>query len=157
MFQRLWPCLVQLVAAILLHYMQNTMLISALLTTPVQRHLQLAKMDAAPHTDYGTFSIIFQDGTAGLEIEAPEKPGTWLPVPGDATLLLCGWCAVVLSGSKVAAARYRVRRVPGVRRLSAVLFVAPDLDIKMAPEGRVERFSDAVNEGPFSTCAGSKR
>jgi isopenicillin N synthase-like dioxygenase len=24
------------------------------------------------HTDYGTFSIIFQDGTAGLEMEAPE-------------------------------------------------------------------------------------
>jgi hypothetical protein len=26
------------------------------------------------HTDYGTFSIIFQDGTAGLEMEAPESP-----------------------------------------------------------------------------------
>lgn len=33
--------------------------------------------------------------------------------------------------------RHRVRRVPGVRRLSAVLFVAPDLDVKMAPAERV--------------------
>lgn len=99
------------------------------------------------HTDYGTFTIIFQDGTAGLEMEAPEEPGTWLPVPGDATVLLCGWCAVVLSGSKVAAVRHRVRRVPGVRRLLAALFVAPDLDVKMAPAEMVEAFSDAVNEG----------
>ena len=42
------------------------------------------------HTDYGTFSIIFQDGTAGLEMEAPETPGIWVLVPGDATVLLCG-------------------------------------------------------------------
>ncbi|KAH7348019.1 hypothetical protein BKA66DRAFT_477691 [Pyrenochaeta sp. MPI-SDFR-AT-0127] len=101
------------------------------------------------HTDYGTFSIIFQDGTAGLEMEAPEAPGTWVLVPGDATVLLCGWCAVVLSGGQVAAVRHRVRRVPGVRRLSAVLFVAPDLDVKMAPAHRVEAFSEAVNNGLF--------
>ena len=101
------------------------------------------------HTDYGTFSIIFQDGTAGLEMETPEASGTWVPVPGDATILLCGWCAVVLSGGKIAAVRHRVRRVPGVRRLSAVLFVAPDLDVKMAPAEKVEVFSDAVNEGQF--------
>lgn len=101
------------------------------------------------HTDYGTFSIIFQDGTAGLEIEAPEAPGTWVSVPGDATVLLCGWCAVVLSGGKVAAVRHRVRRMPGVRRLSAVLFVAPDLDVKMAPAERVEGFSEVVNGGMY--------
>lgn len=45
------------------------------------------------HTDYGTFSIIFQDGTPGLELE--ETPGTWVPVPGDATVVLTGWCAVL--------------------------------------------------------------
>lgn len=101
------------------------------------------------HTDYGTFSIIFQDGTTGLEMEATETPGTWVPVPGNATVLLCGWCAVVLSGGKVAAVRHRVRRVPGVRRLSAVLFVAPDLDVKMAPVSRVEAFSEAVNKGLY--------
>jgi isopenicillin N synthase-like dioxygenase len=99
------------------------------------------------HTDYGTFSIIFQDGTAGLEMEAPEAPSKWVPVPGNATILSCGWCAVVLNGGKIAAVRHRVRRVPGVRRLSAVLIVAPDLDVKMAPAERVELFSEAVNKG----------
>ncbi|KAF9634768.1 Oxoglutarate/iron-dependent oxygenase [Lasiodiplodia theobromae] len=85
------------------------------------------------HTDYGTFSIIFQHGVSGLEIEDLEKPGEWTRVPGDATVVLAGWCALVLSGGKVRALRHRVRRVPGMRRLSAVLFVAPDLDVVLKP------------------------
>ena len=102
------------------------------------------------HTDYGTFSIIFQDGQPGLEAEAPENPGTWIPVPDDATIVLCGWCALILSGGRVRAVRHRVRRVPGVRRLSAVLFVAPDVDVVLKPlkvdEGS-RAFSARVMEG----------
>lgn len=103
------------------------------------------------HTDYGTFSIIFQDGTPGLELE--ETPGTWVPVPGDATVVLTGWCAVILSGGRVSAARHRVRRVPGVRRLSAVLLVAPDLHVKLAPMGDlqpVRSFSDTIMQGELN-------
>ncbi|PKY05143.1 Clavaminate synthase-like protein [Aspergillus campestris IBT 28561] len=102
------------------------------------------------HTDYGTFSIIFQDGTAGLELEDADAPGTWHPVPGDATVFLTGWCAVVLSGGRIRAARHRVRRTPGVRRLSAVLFVAPDLDAKLRPLEGVQAvwpFSEYIKEG----------
>lgn len=46
-------------------------------------------------------------------MEAPGEPGTWVRVAGDATVLLtlCGWCAVVVSGSKVAAVHHRLRRV----------------------------------------------
>lgn len=100
------------------------------------------------HTDYGTFSIIFQDGTSGLELE--ETPGCWVPVPGDATVVLAGWCAVILSGGRVSAARHRVRRTPGVRRLSAVLFVAPDLDVKLKPLGGLQparAFSGTIMRG----------
>ena len=102
------------------------------------------------HTDYGTFTIIFQDGTSGLELEDANAPGTWVPVPGDATVILTGWCAVILSGGRISAARHRVRRVPGVRRLSAVLFVAPDLEVPLKPlEGAlpVKQFSDMVQKG----------
>lgn len=100
------------------------------------------------HTDYGTFSIIFQDGTAGLELE--DVDDGWSPVPGDATVILTGWCALVLSGGRIRAARHRVRRVLGVRRLSAVLFVAPDMDVKLAPLGGiapVDSFSDQIMQG----------
>ncbi|KAL3445132.1 hypothetical protein BJX65DRAFT_310284 [Aspergillus insuetus] len=82
------------------------------------------------HTDYGTFKIIFQDGTAGLELEDSAAPGGWRPVPGDAT--------VILSGGWISAARHRVRRVPGLRRLSVALFLALDLNVKLQPSNGVK-------------------
>lgn len=105
------------------------------------------------HTDYGTFAIIFQDGQAGLEAEAPDAPGTWVPVPGDATVVVCGWCALLLSGGRVQAVKHRVRRTPGVRRLSAVLFVAPDLDVVLKPanfDHGAKAFSDSVMAGKIN-------
>lgn len=102
------------------------------------------------HTDYGTFSIIFQDGTPGLGIEDAKQPGRWIQVPGDATIILAGWCTVILTGGCIQATRHRVRRTPGVRRLSAVLFVAPDLDIELKPlEGFClnRAFSDKIMTG----------
>ncbi|KAI1802167.1 Clavaminate synthase-like protein [Daldinia bambusicola] len=117
------------------------------------------------HRDYGTFSIIFQDGTAGLEIESPALPGTWLPVPADKVVVLCGWCAFVVSGGELRAVRHRVRRQSGIRRLSAVLFVAPDLDVVLkpiTPEGReVVRFSNEIMDGKidvrwFKECMGKR-
>ncbi|KAI1406078.1 Clavaminate synthase-like protein [Hypoxylon fuscum] len=105
------------------------------------------------HRDYGTFSIIFQDGTSGLEIEDPSQPGGWLPVPADKVVMLCGWCAYIVSGGELRAVRHRVRRQPGVRRLSAVLFVAPDLDVALKPitQGKdAARFSSEVMEGKLN-------
>lgn len=85
------------------------------------------------HTDYGTFSIIFQDGTGGLEIEDPSSNDTWIPIPGDATVVLAGWCAVILTGVGVVAARHRVRRTSGIRKWSAVRFVAPQPNTVLSP------------------------
>ncbi|KAL3483825.1 hypothetical protein BJX62DRAFT_244542 [Aspergillus germanicus] len=42
------------------------------------------------HTDYGTFAIIFQDRTAGLELQDPAAAGGWRPVPGKTTVILTG-------------------------------------------------------------------
>jgi hypothetical protein len=106
------------------------------------------------HTDYGTFSIIFQDGTGGLEFEDPSSNDTWIPIPGDATVVLAGWCAVILTGAGVVAARHRVRRTPGVRRLSAVLFVAPQPDAVLSPlagsSDLGKQFSRPVRDGELT-------
>lgn len=103
------------------------------------------------HRDYGTFSIIFQDGTPGLEIEDESCPGGWRAIAGDATVILGGWCAHILSGGELRAVRHRVRRTPGVRRLSALLFVPPDLNIVLKPliyTAQVQkRFSTTVLKG----------
>ena len=101
------------------------------------------------HRDYGTFAIIFQDPTALTALEAEVSPGIWVPVPPDATVVVCGWCAAILSGDEIKAVRHRVRRVPGVRRTSAVLFVAPDLGVKLRPvdEGKWKYFSEEIIHG----------
>lgn len=82
-----------------------------------------------------------------------DAPGVWIPVPGDATVILTGWCALILSGGRIRAARHRVRRTPGVRRLSAVLFLAPDLDAKLKPlEGiaLAKPFSEKIMSGDIN-------
>ncbi|KAI1489809.1 oxidoreductase [Biscogniauxia mediterranea] len=102
------------------------------------------------HRDYGTFSIIFQDGTAGLEIESATQPGLWVPVPATQVVVLCGWSAFIVSGGQLRAVRHRVQRQPGVRRLSAVLFVAPDLDVALKPINAMDhrvKFSPAILDG----------
>ncbi|KAH7147752.1 hypothetical protein DER46DRAFT_671561 [Fusarium sp. MPI-SDFR-AT-0072] len=93
-------------------------------------------------------------GCSASSISSPDVP-SWkmmypLPVPGDATVVLAGWCAVILSGGNIRATRHRARRTPGFRRLSAVLFVAPDVEATLRPlEGaRVVRpFAKKVMDG----------
>lgn len=105
------------------------------------------------HTDYSTFTIIFQDGTLGLEMEDAEQPGVWIPMPRDATVVLAGWCSVILSSSCIRVTHHWVRRTLGVRRLSAVLFLAPDLDVTLQPLESVkvvQPFSERVMVGGFN-------
>lgn len=98
------------------------------------------------HRDFGSFTLIFQDSVGGLEVFVPggNGGGVWAPVPvgepGEAVLLF-GWCTTFRSNGRVPAALHRVASPPAAaasgterRRLSAVLFVAPDANASLAPE-----------------------
>jgi isopenicillin N synthase-like dioxygenase len=105
------------------------------------------------YTDYGTISVIFQDAQPGLEAEAPDHPDSWIPILGNATIVLCGWYTLILSGGRVRAVRHRVRRVPGVRKLSTVLFVAPDMEVDLKPleaDKGSRAVSEAIMEGKIN-------
>ncbi|KAK1146771.1 hypothetical protein N8T08_002532 [Aspergillus melleus] len=83
------------------------------------------------HTDYGTFSVILQNSTQALE-RLPRFPAPGCP------------------SGRIRAARHRVRRTPGVHRLSAVLFVAPDTTTQLQPLPGVQRirpFSREIMQG----------
>jgi len=91
------------------------------------------------HRDYGTFTLIFQDGkVGGLEI---FQNGAWTQIPKDAPVIfLWGWSATILSNGRIQAPLHRV--VPNgandgedsfPRKNSAIFFVAPDLDAKLVP------------------------
>jgi len=86
------------------------------------------------HRDYGTFTIVFQDGAVGgLEFEVD---GRWVPVPAYVDAVVSwGWCGAILSNDGVHAAKHRVMKtIPAYqRRTTAVVFVAPDLDAILKP------------------------
>jgi len=85
------------------------------------------------HTDYGTATLIFEDGVPGLQLQLPEDE-QWRDVgageSGDA-LVLFGWSAAVRSNGRIAAPLHRVVTAPTPgcelvpRRTSLVLFAAP--------------------------------
>ena len=81
---------------------------------------------ARPHKDLTTFTIIFQDGSGGLEIQNPTT-GQWNPVPGNETLVMWGRASEVLSGGYIRAANHRVAPIHSMRRNVLILFVHPDL------------------------------
>ena len=93
------------------------------------------------HTDYGTATLIFEDGSPGLEIWVPQEQ-QWQEVPpgerGDA-LLLFGWCSCVRSNGRAVAHLHRVATkkpaASGVvpRRTSLVLFAAPPPQATLNP------------------------
>lgn len=81
------------------------------------------------HRDYGSFTLIFQDGTVGgLEV---FSNGLWSPIPPDAGIIfLWGWSAEILSNRRIRAPLHRVVSVTGdgnlaPRRNAAIFFVAP--------------------------------
>lgn len=84
------------------------------------------------HTDYGTATIIFQDGSGGLEVQDPSTK-EWRAVPGYETVVMWGWCGHILSGGKIRAVKHRIQTVHSTRRNTAVCFIAPDLRTPLRP------------------------
>lgn len=91
------------------------------------------------HRDFGTMTIIFPDGTPGLEVLKDD--GTWSLVTcqrPDSAILLFGWCANIRSNDRVPAALHRVRDVSVgdfvPRRTAAVFFLAPGPDVMLDPK-----------------------
>lgn len=109
------------------------------------------------HRDYGTYTVVFQDGAVGgLEFEVN---GTWIQVPADVDAVVSwGWCGAILSNGRVKAAKHKVLRTQPVqeRRTTAVVFVAPDLDATLKPvEGSMEEdqpgvWSERIMDGELS-------
>ncbi|XP_037039598.1 1-aminocyclopropane-1-carboxylate oxidase-like [Bradysia coprophila] len=121
------------------------------------------------HRDYGTFTLIFQDGSVGgLEV---FSNGSWLPIPPTVgVVFLWGWSAAILSNGIIKAPLHRVvttrtdgREVFASRRNAAVFFVAPDLDVKLNPKVRPDEVLafnfEAVKDltvGDFKALMGKK-
>ena len=124
------------------HEASNTMLKYRLCDYPAHPACRITNRCSA-HTDYGTATLIFEDGVPGLQIWRPDEE-QWHDVVsgslGDA-LLLFGWCSTVRSNGHVNAQMHRVVTTPQTagtdglvpRRTSLVLFAAPPPEAKLDP------------------------
>ena len=87
----------------------------------------------APHTDYGCLTLLYQDGTGGLQVKgqdgdwimAPPIPGTFVVNVGD---LLARW-----TNDRFASTPHRVVNASGRARYSVALFVDPNHDTMIDP------------------------
>jgi len=80
---------------------------------------------ARAHRDGSMATIIFQDGTGGLEIQDPIT-SDWIAVPGNETVLMWGSSGAILSGGRITACHHRVMPIHSNRRNVAVIFIGAD-------------------------------
>lgn len=108
------------------------------------------RQGAREHRDAGTATIIFQDGSGGLEIQNPTTE-TWHTVPPYETVVMWGRAGHLFSGGRIRAVNHRVRDIPTSRRNVAVCFIAPDLDAPLKPiVASQEWFPPQIMDGEFS-------
>ena len=88
----------------------------------------------ATHTDYGCLTLLALDGTPGLEVR--KRGGGWIEVNADPGTFAInfGEMMQMWTGGRVRATPHRVVGTDA-ERLSVPLFVNPNHDVNVAPEG----------------------
>lgn len=89
------------------------------------------QLAAGEHTDYGTLTLLFQAGQAGLEI---ARDGDWLPVAASPELILVnlGDALQRWTNDRYRSTPHRVVRSQPVSRYSMALFCDPDPAVEIA-------------------------
>lgn len=91
---------------------------------------------AGAHTDYGTLTLLFQDGVGGLEVQTPE--GNWVAAPAipGAVLINIGDMTQRWSNDLLRSTRHRVGlpvgTAAGSDRYSIAYFCEPDPETEIA-------------------------
>jgi len=85
------------------------------------------------HTDYGSLTILGQDGNGGLQVR--DRNGEWVDVPPleGAFIVNIGDLMEVLTGGLYTATLHRVVNTHGRRRYSFPFFVDSDYDAVISP------------------------
>jgi len=103
---------------------------------------------AGAHTDYGSLTLLWQDGNPGLEVRAAD--GAWLPVPADpdAVVVNIGDLLEHWSNGRFRSTLHRVRPLqPQHSRYAIAFFSDPDDAVLVAPllvcvpTGKAPRFA----------------
>jgi isopenicillin N synthase-like dioxygenase len=106
---------------------------------------------AGAHTDYGSITLLWQDGQAGLEV--CDAQGKWLPVSADPSLVVVniGDLLQTWTAGRCQSTLHRVR--PGLTRqprLSIAFFCDPDDAVLIEPLPSCVRADSAARLAPLT-------
>lgn len=87
----------------------------------------------APHTDFGLITLLWQDGSGGLEVQHPDRG--WIPAPPvDRTLVVnAGDLMQRWTGGRYRSTPHRARNRHADDRLSIATFYDPSFDARIDP------------------------
>lgn len=92
------------------------------------------------HRDFGSVTLVFQDGIQGLQIKVDNEWRNVQSEAGNAALLQFGWCAMFRSNGRLPAVLHRVVEPPRNAdsdsvpdRTAVIFFVAPGADAALNP------------------------
>jgi isopenicillin N synthase-like dioxygenase len=102
------------------------------------RPLKLSKKDfgIAPHTDYGCLTLLFTDGTPGLEIELPSKKWEKVTAQKDEIIVNFGDMLEIWSNKKIKATPHRVIGT-NKERFSIPFFFNPQYDTIISKQTKI--------------------
>jgi len=102
------------------------------------RPLKLSKKDfgIAPHTDYGCLTLLFTDGTPGLEIELPSKKWEKVTAQKDEIIVNFGDMLEIWSNKKIKATSHRVIGT-NKERFSIPFFFNPQYDTIISEQTKI--------------------
>jgi isopenicillin N synthase-like dioxygenase len=83
------------------------------------------------HTDYGTMTVLADDGVGGLQVR--QRSGEWtdVEIPADHLVVNLGDLMAIWTNDRWVSNPHRVVNPPGVDRYSAVLFVTPPFHLRI--------------------------
>jgi len=105
------------------------------------------------HRDGSIATIIFQDGTGGLEIQ-DNRTGQWVGIPGNEVVLMWGRSGEVFSGGEVKAVNHRVNTIATERRTPAIVFIGADHSTELKPLAATHRVGGAVGANGSGVTVG---
>ncbi len=93
------------------------------------------------HTDYGTITLLADDGNGGLQVR--RRSGEWIDVviPDGALVMNLGDLMAIWTNDRWVSNPHRVVNPPGVHRYSSPLFVEPSFHL------RIEALESCVEPG----------
>lgn len=89
------------------------------------------QLGCGAHTDYGTVTLLADDGVGGLQVR--ERSGEWIDVkvPDDQLVVNLGDLMAIWTNDRWVSNPHRVVNPPGVDRYSSPLFVTPPFHLRI--------------------------